>query len=252
MGVLLSVWQNNARSHGSVTLVDQLIRSVCSPVSVSSGAVGRALNDYTMGAIRGSHLQDENARLKRQLNALSMYSDTVQRLQSEVDSLRKLQGLPETYNKQKIRTDITGFFLNQNRLTIGVGRNKGIKVGMPVVCADGLVGTIQAVGPSDAQVRLLTTAGVQLSAIIPSHTPPAKGLLIGNNSSTLQMSFPSATTTVVSGDIVTTSGFSVVIPRGIPIGRILTVESQPELGSSRAKILPAVDVSTLREVVVLK
>lgn len=246
------MWQRSARAGGNVTFVDQIIRSVCSPIGVASGAIGKGVNDYTMGAIRASHLQDENARLQRQINALSMYSETVGRLEKEIDSLRRLQGLPDTYGKEKIRTDITGFFLNSNRLTIGVGKNKGLKVGMPVVCADGLVGTIQVVGPGDAQVRLLTTAGVQLSSIIPSHTPPGKGLLIGNGSATLQMSFQSATTNVVSGDIVTTSGFSTMIPRGIPIGRVLTVESQPELGSSRAKILPAVDVSTLREVVVLK
>ncbi len=248
----MSLLQRNAKAQGGISFVDQAFRLVCSPIaSVTSGTVN-GISGYVSGAVSGSHLQEDNNRLKRQIASLSMYSETIASLQKEVDSLRIELGLDKTYQREKVVADITGYFPQQNKLTLNAGRNKGIKEGMPAVCAQGLIGKVQTVGTRDCQVILLTSPSMQLGAIALKYSPPPAGLIYGENSSTLLMKFSNPDVPVASGDIVFTSGFGDLIPRGIVIGRVLSAESMPELGSSRARIFPAVNVGDLREVVILK
>jgi rod shape-determining protein MreC len=181
-----------------------------------------------------------------------MYAETIATLQREVDSSRQLNNLLPTYGHEKVVADINGFFPQQNRITVAAGRDKGIKEGMPAVCAQGLVGRVQTVGLKDCQVILLTAPNVQFGAIARDYTPPPAGLISGENSPTLLLKFSTPTVPVVSGDIITTTGFYSGVPRGIIIGRVTTAEALPDQGSSRARVLPAVNVGELREVVILK
>ncbi len=204
------------------------------------------------GAMHSSSLLEENNRLKRQLEGLKIYTDATSTYQKEVDSLRVEIGLDKTYQRQKVVGDILGYFPEQHRLTVGVGRDHGIKEGMPAVCASGIIGKVQTVGAKDCQVLLITSQAMQLGGIAEKYKPPAAGLVHGENSSALVMKFLTPEVPVSSGDIIVTSGFSDMIPKGIIIGRVLSAESLPEYGSSRARILPAVNVGELREVVILK
>lgn len=181
-----------------------------------------------------------------------MYSETISTLQKEVDSFRKLEQLAPTYEHEKVIADIDGYFPQQNRITVAAGRDKGIKEGMPAVCAQGLVGRVQTVGLKDCQVILLTAPNVQFGAIAQGYDPPPAGLISGENSPTLLLKFSTPIVPVVSGDIIMTTGFYKGVPRGIIIGRVTTSEALPDQGSSRARVLPAVNIGDLREVVILK
>jgi rod shape-determining protein MreC len=181
-----------------------------------------------------------------------MYSETITRLEREVDSLRKSEGLAPTYQHEKVVADINGYFPQQNRLTVLAGQDKGIKEGMPAVCAQGLVGKVQSVGLKDCQVILLTAPSVQFGALGRDYNPHPAGIIAGDNSPMLLLKFANPKVPVSSGDIIITSGFSKAVPKGIIIGRVISAEPMPELGSSRARVQPAVNVGELREVVILK
>jgi cell shape-determining protein MreC len=57
---------------------------------------------------------------------------------------------------------------------------------------------------------------------------------------------------LASGDLIFTTGFSPLIPRGIPIGRVISVENLQEIGATRARVLPIANVGSLREVVIIR
>ena len=250
--VVLSLLQRNARANGGTSFVDQAVRLLCTPISRLSAGIFDGTRGFFVGASRGGRLEEENMRLKRQLSTLSLYTDTISRLEKEVDSFRKLQELEPTYHHDKVVASIDGYFPQQNRITVAAGRDKGIKEGMPAVCAQGLIGRVQTVGLKDCQVILLTSSLIQFGAIAEKYSPPPAGLISGENSPTLMLKFAVPTVPVASGDIITTSGFYKGVPKGIPIGRVISAESMPEMGSSRARVLPAVNVGELREVVILK
>jgi rod shape-determining protein MreC len=250
--IALSILQKNARNQGGTSFIDQSVRLVCTPISRLSAGIIDGTRGYFVGALQGGRLRDENMRLKRELALLGTYGETIGMYQKEVDSLRTLAGADPTYKHEKVVADIDGYFPQQNRITVAAGRDKGIKEGMPAVCALGLVGRVQTVGLKDCQVLLLTSSLVQFGAIAPKYNPPHAGLISGENSPTLMIKFALAQVPVVSGDLITTSGFYSGVPKGIPIGRVISAESLPEMGSSRARVLPAVSVGDLREVVILK
>jgi rod shape-determining protein MreC len=56
---------------------------------------------------------------------------------------------------------------------------------------------------------------------------------------------------VVVGDEVVTSGMGGVFPRGIPVGRVTTVERKSGALFQEAVLQPKVDLSRLEEVVIL-
>jgi rod shape-determining protein MreC len=252
LGFGLAFIQTASRNAGRASVVDLIIRTVCSPLSslFSNGVTkfSGALN----GAFAGDALREKTRSLQRQVNLQGLYDERINDLRREVDALRRLNRLAPTYGRPFVMADIMGYFPLENRITLAAGRDKGITPKMPVVCGDGLVGIVQTVGPKECQALLVTSSAVQVGAIGISHNPPPSGLTKGENSTTLVVSLPGETTSLVNKDLMTTSGFSEMIPRGIPIGRVLTVEPLPDIGSTRVRILPFVDVGSLREVVIFK
>jgi rod shape-determining protein MreC len=203
--------------------------------------------DWGIGLFSGSELIAENRRLKDQLVAASTYTERIDDLNRQIENLRSMQNFGPLPGKTRIPATIVGFFRYENLVTINVGAKQGVTAGCPVVTAQGLLGTIQSVDKSSAQVLLLTNAGLTIGAIDISRKPAPAGLLRA-----LGVNFQDPQAPVEIGDTIATSGFSDKIPRGITIGRVILVEDSQELGTRRAVIDPAVSVGDVREVYVLK
>jgi rod shape-determining protein MreC len=225
---------------------------VCSPIAQLAGGIADRTNGFFTGAFEGGKLKKENESLKRQISYLSLYSENITRLEREINSLRELNNLAKTYQRDKVFADVIGYFPLEDRITLAAGTRDGIRPGMPVVSAEGLVGRVQTVADSECQALLLTSPATKIGAVSPNHNPAPAGLLVGDKSRTLTMSFQDATTPVQNGDIITTPPFSEKIPGGILIGRVISIEAMPEIGASRARVLPAANVGNLREVVIIK
>lgn len=250
--MLFSFLQSSFRSRGAVSPVDLVVRTVCSPVAWLSGKFADVSIGFVYGATGGTTLKLENERLKRQIALLSLYQENVSRLEKEVDQVRKLIDLAPTYQREKVFADVIGYFPADHRITLNVGSRKGIQVGMPIITASGLLGRIQTVSANESQGLLLTSSASKVGGVVPNHTPQPAGLVSGQNSQLLYMTFQTPQSSVVSGDLVVSPSFSERIPSGISIGRVILVESFPETGASRATILPSVNVGSLREVVIVK
>ncbi len=248
--------QNRLRQEGRTSPLDLIVRTICQPIATLSNKTFDGVTGFFQGALRGNESAVENERLKRQIESLSLYSENIKRLEEEVDSLRALAGQEPTYKREKVRADVIFFSAIAHRITIAAGRDKGIEPGMPVVNAAGLVGRVETVAPKECQALLITSAASKVGGIALDYKPAPAGLVVGDNSATVIMGFQTDQPPVKSGDIIVTSGFSDKLPRGIPrgitIGRVLSTEPRPEVGASRAIILPKVSLGNLREVVILK
>jgi rod shape-determining protein MreC len=113
------------------------------------------------------------------------------------------------------------------------------------------VGTIQTVGRNEAQVSLLSDPNRKLGALVISRNPPSPGIIKGENASILVLTLD-ASLPVENGDLVSTWGFSGLIPRGVPIGRVSQIYTDRTTGSKRVEVFPNVSMGNVREVVVLK
>ena len=256
LGFAISYVQSSQRNNGKTSPLDLVVRTICQPIATVSNKTFQALAGFLSGAVQGDRYALENERLKRQLDSLSLYDDKIKDLEFQVDSLRQLAELEKTFDRPKVLADVIYYSSIEDRITIAAGTNKGIEPGMVVVCAAGLGGRVQTVAPRECQALLITAPSFQIGATALGYNPSPYGLIRGDDTETLILGFQDDKPPVKSGDIIVTSGFSEKLPRGIPrgivIGRVLNTETRPEVGASRALILPKVNPGNLREVVILK
>ncbi|MFZ4506823.1 MAG: rod shape-determining protein MreC [Fimbriimonas sp.] len=249
--VLLGNLQNQARAKGQADSFSSTTVTIISPISGPLRSAVAGLSDLTVGILAGPQLAIENKALRDQAQTASLYVENVERLSREVDSLRQLLDFPPVPGRTKVAAVIQGYFAHEHRITLTVGQAQGIRPGMPVVTAKGLLAIIQTVEPNRSQALLLSSASVQLGGLVSNRNPAQAGLMRGNGS-VMTLTFEDPKAPVEIGDRVTTSGFSDRIPRGIPIGRIVQVNDNPAFGVRTADVLPDVSVGEVREVLVLK
>jgi rod shape-determining protein MreC len=173
-------------------------------------------------------------------------------MRQQVDQLRSELNLGPLPGRTKINLDVISFDQAEGRVTLDGGSELGIQPDMPVVNGDGLVAIVQTVSHGQCQASLLTSFNILVGGIDASRTPPERGLLSGRGSATLTMVLFNPHSPVATGDEILTGGLSKQIPYGIKVGRVISVENDPDIGSRRATVDPAVNIGSLREVQVLK
>lgn len=116
----------------------------------------------------------------------------------------------------------------ERSVLINGGANRGVRIGHPVLGADGLVGVVTGVGPRSARVRLVDDA---LSRIGVSIGPDrVSGELIGRGMAGPQIRLRDGAAQVANGDEIVTSGEGGLLPRGLRVGRVDRQSGGPETG----------------------
>ena len=251
IGMGLGMLQTSARKKGVIDPVTRLVRSLESPVIVSGGFLMDRSDNFVEAFVNGKDLAAENADLKIRLNALALYQERVDSLDNEVNNLRVLQGFGPVPGRERVPASVLAYFPTEQTAILSVGSNKGIKRGHPVIAPQGLLGTVSAVEYNRCTVTLLTNQDpdkhLKLGAIDISRKPIQGGLL-----EMLWVTFMDPQAPVEVGDKLVTSGYSELIPRGIIIGKVISVEDSSQWGARRALIDLAVSPGAAREVQVLK
>lgn len=251
LGALIGRWQNVARNDGRSDPVTLVARTV---IGGPARALDHALDDggdFLAGWLRSGDLAAENRRLAQIARVADLYADREADLQREIVSLRKLLALPDYGGRDVTRAVVIGLFPYENRLTLRLQSGDGVKPGLPVVAADGMVGVVQTVDGATCQALLLSAPSVRVGALVMGD-PPQAGLLRGETPDRWVVELLAGDAEIRPGAWVVTSGYSERVPRGIPIGRVARVDSQPEYGQRRVRVAPSVRLGEVREVAVLR
>jgi rod shape-determining protein MreC len=135
-------------------------------------------------------------------------------------------------------------------VTINVGAQQGVEIGMPVVSGGaGMVGRVAEVGPRTAKVQMLIDTESAVAALL--QTSRVTGLVVGQQDGTLRMEYIPQEETVSVGDIVLTSGLGGFMPKGLVIGQVTEVQQMDYALFQSAVVRPAVDFSRLELVLVI-
>ena len=252
LAVLLGRAQANAADAGRLDPVGTGLRRTTGLLSAPFGALLDGSGDFSRRLREGDRLARENAALKVRLGAVALYAERIDLLEGQVANLRRLSALDPLPGHERVMADVVGFQQYEGRIDLSVGTERGVGKDMPVICADGLVGTVQTAWPGGCQVALVTNVGIQVGGLDLSRKPPTEGLLKGRDPSTLVLTFFDPNAAVRSGDTIVTSGHSEHIPRGILVGRVVSTENDPDYGIRRAMIVPFMNPGTLKEVQILK
>jgi rod shape-determining protein MreC len=242
---------SNFSKRRSWSPVEQVAIELTAPIQMVIVKTVDAVEGFWLKYFDFVDLHNENASLKKEIEALNMqnarYRETVtlnQRLQGLLRFKEAVQW-PATV-AQVIGQDPTGWF---ESIMIDKGTNSGLKPGMPVVNAQGVVGQLVSVAPNYAKVLLIIDQNSAVDCLI--QRSREKGIVKGLSEKICKMHYVVKTGDVMVGDLVVTSGMGGVYPKGLPVGKVIEVSEDPWEMFKGVKVKPMVDFDKLEEVLVL-
>ncbi|MBN1063804.1 UNVERIFIED_ORG: rod shape-determining protein MreC [Clostridium botulinum] len=192
----------------------------------------------------------ENEELK---SKLIQYSD----LEDENERLRSIVNFAEQNNNYNyIGCDIIGYsggnFLDG--YIVNKGENEGIKKGMVVMAAQGLVGQVTSVGSNWSIVQSLINENIAVSVMVEStreSTGYLKGYKDNKNRNLAKVYNLPIDSEVKEGDVIITSGVGMIYPKEIKIGEVTHVEEDKIKVMKSAVVKPYVDFNKLEELFIV-
>lgn len=194
-------------------------------------------------------LKRENESLKAEQNR---YSEVL----AENIRLRNLLKFKQGYTSYNmvgasvIERDYGGW---THTMVIDRGEDSGIKKYMPVIIPSGLVGFVSEVYMNSSRVQLLLDPRTTVGGIVQRPASRVVSMVSGNSGNPGLLSFMSLPkeSDVIKGDVIVTSGYGGVYPKGLVIGTVEQVDVDSEGGTQSAEIRPAADFAHMEEVFII-
>jgi len=231
------------------------VRSVFSaavyPVEWLVNAPSFALRDMGTAFQGHTKLVEENQMLRHKLLLARARLERLNALRRENQRLRTLLGtaaeLPGNLRIASILTvDLTPY---RNLITLNIGLTSGIRPGLPILDASGIVGQIKSTGPFSSQVILITDPASAIPVEI-ERTGLAT-LAFGTGSlNLLTLPYLPNNADVHRGDELTSSGLGGRYPRGYPVAVITQVTPRPGQRFARVEARPLAKLGREHEVLV--
>lgn len=196
-------------------------------------------------------LEEENRRLRNENAVLNDQINQYREGFLEGVRLRKLLDIKGDVKHRAVAARVidkerTSLF---KTILIDKGTTDGLRVGLPVLADQGVVGRIIETAWHSSRVLLLIDDNSNVDALI--QRSRAQGILQGAGSAGCNLKYISRVEDVRTGDVVLTSGLAGVFPKGLLLG-VVSGASRKEGGLfQRIEVSPAVDFGKLEEVLAL-
>jgi rod shape-determining protein MreC len=246
---------------GALHGIESAGATVLRPFEVAAERVARPFRD-AYGYFRGLvHAKSENERLRDENNRLRQLALQGEAARQENDELKAALGFVEgpqfPADYEPVNTRIISWAASEfdQQVVINAGRDDGIRQDTPIVTRAGLVGRVTDLNDSSAQVTLITDENSAVQAL--DRLTRARGLVRhGQGQNSLILDGVPKEQNVERGDIVVTLGtrsnqFPSLFPRGIGIGKVISVGQSDTAPYKQIQIEPFVDFSSLDAVTAL-
>ncbi len=132
-------------------------------------------------------------------------------------------------------------------VVIDRGEDAGLKVDMPVITPEGVVGKIAAVYPHTAQVLLITDPTCGVGCFLEKSR--IQGILMGAGQDGCHLHYVMDDQKIPTGEAIITSGLDQVYPKGLLVGYV--VRAQEGNIYQRITVKPAASLNRLEDVLIL-
>ena len=232
---------------------------VFEPVELGlSGLIGQ-VQDVGSTLQQIGDLAWQNERYREQIDRLEAQLVRTRELEAENQDLRNLLGLKqkagpgELIPVRRIAGDPNPFV---GSFTIDKGEDEGVRVGMTVATARGLVGRVIRASPATAKVLMVVDSNSAVTARVQSSS--ATGVVRGRadargvaGDTPLVMEKIPQEDLLGPGDLVVTSDIGGIFPEGLVIGRVAQVRRRDGDLFQEADIEPAVEMNRLERLYVI-
>ena len=241
----------NLKHRNDANVFEKGVLTVLSPLftlgAQVSGGAETLWNDY----LALVEVRRQNRLLLEQLRMLNTRLVTEQEALLANERLKKLLALKEAIPSPTVAASVIGedgtpWF---KTMVIDRGGADGLREGMAVVAAEGVVGQVVKVAPHSARILLLTDHASAIAALV--QRSRARGVVRGAGSGSMTIEFALREDDVKVGDQLVTSGIGGLFPKGIPIGEV-TMVKKGEYGIFQTiEVRPVVSLSRIEEVLVV-
>lgn len=196
-----------------------------------------------------------NARLsvlrKDEIDVLRTRLSRMEEMRLENERLRELLDLRRTSDHRLLAARVIGRSADRWAFTLIIdkGERSGISRGMGVITRGGFVGRISNARSAVSKVLLISDPSLGISAM--SQRSRQEGLISGTLGDMLIMRYLPDEPDIRAGDSIITSGLANIYPKGLSVGTVVEVNRDPSGLSYHALVKPAVDLSTIEEVLVI-
>ncbi|MGI8968686.1 MAG: rod shape-determining protein MreC [Chloroflexota bacterium] len=234
--------------------VNHAATSAAAPFVAVISAVANPVSDTVSGVFDGPRLRSEISALKVENGKLTkqVIADAMDRRDNALFK-QMLHFQDDNSHFDLLRARYIG--AAPNALDASIMINKGtrddVHLGMTVLDQNGyLLGKISDAGPLYARVQLLLSPSSSVGVYVTrSH---AAGLAEGRYNSRPVLDVVPVNDSLLPGDVIVTSGQYNLFPRGLYVGRVITVQHRNVALFQTAVIQPAADFNDLEIVQVVR
>jgi rod shape-determining protein MreC len=250
--VLLTIYFSEPVT-GGLHAIQRGAGEVLSPLEAGVSRVFKPFSDLAGWVSDVADAKKENKQLKSEVKTLRGQLAVLATDKREADQLRALtqvsSNLPQGAKTVTARVIAHSPTVWYSTIQIDKGRSDGVRVNQPVITAGGLAGKVVAATGGTARVALITDASSAVSAeIMPRGVSGIVKPEIGGKD--LILDFIPKNSNVRRGQVVVTSGFKSgelqsLFPRGIPIGKVGSVNQDQLEIYQRVRVTPYADLRSM-------
>jgi rod shape-determining protein MreC len=222
-----------------------------------SGAT-RGVTSVFGAVLEIDRLRRDNKTLQERSDALEVENRRLQEVRIQNEQLTRLLKVQGTLDYETVASIVISrqFSQYERIITLDQGTDHGVKVGDVVVAGGAaLVGRVVEAGANYSRVLLISDTRSTVIGLVQSSR--ATGNVIGQLGGALVMSDIASTEQVNLDDLVVTAGIDLgngvrsPFPKGLPIGRIVDVQRDPNAVVQTAFVSPAADLGKIEYVLVV-
>ena len=245
-----------ARGRFQATASTTTVGTVLAPFEMAFSFAGQQVRSVTSNLWEIATVHEQNKMLKNEIEQLRQQNTMAEEYAAENARLRELLAYKQAaqqFDLLAARVIGRDAALWTSTIVVDRGAQDGVRENMPVVTGKGLVGRVTEVMPLSSKVQLILDVRSSVGTLIQRTESRVTGIVTGtmDNPYMPQMVNIPRNADVQDGDIVVTSGFGGIYPKGIPVGQIVSQRSDDTGLLKVALIDTAVDFQRLEDVAII-
>jgi rod shape-determining protein MreC len=196
-------------------------------------------------------LKQENLRLQEEVRRLQRENNELRESARAVERLQRLLLFKERVPATMVPAEVIAYSPSAwfRTIVINKGDRDGVRKDMPVVTWEGVVGRVMRTSPGSSIILLVIDRNSSVDVLV--QRTRTKGIVEGDGESRCQLRYVPRTADIQIGDRIITSGLGGVFPKGLSMGKVVSVEKKDYGLFQTVEVRPSADFLRLEEVMVI-
>lgn len=245
-----------ARGRFQASASTHTVGTVLAPFEMTFSYINQKIRYVTSNLWEIAAVHEQNKMLKNEVEQLRQQNTMAEEYAAENVRLRELLAYKQSAHQfDLLAARVIGrdAALWTSTIVLDRGSKDGVRENMPVVTGKGLVGRVTEVDPISSKVQLILDVRSSVGTLVQRSASRVTGIVTGtmDNPYRPHMINIPRSADVQEGDVIVTSGFGGIYPKGITVGRVVSQHSDDSGLLKVVVIETAVDFQRLEDVAII-